>query len=117
MNIYVVIDKWDLDKNAINLKKYSRTNLSLLASDISHLYKDNIVFSFGRSHLSIYDAIKNIEQPQYLPNLALPLLISKQIWLPDPLYSMLSIETKPIWHRLPEGGANNYSNTPLITSG
>jgi hypothetical protein len=50
-----------------------------------------------------------------LSETAYALLLSNQLWLPDPLYSLFSTKATSLWRKIPEGGAENYTSTPMIT--
>jgi len=109
LDIYDLIEKWGLDKENHTFKRFTRSEISLIANEIMGLY-NSLPKSLGRKHLSIYDSVNVSEANAPVASLAIPLLFSKQIWLPDPLYSVLSPNTKSVWSRLPESG-------PLIIMG
>lgn len=106
------MDDWGLSQKNHSFKRYSRSEISLIANSISDLYSNEIPTALGRKHLSIHDSLNLIEGNKPLSNLAMPLLFSKQIWLPDPLYSVLAPETKSIWNRLPESGPKGITGKP-----
>ena len=112
MDVYDLIDKWGLDKDNFSFKKFTRSQISLMANELTSIYSGQVESSLGRKHLSLHESISTIEGSKPLSNLALPLLFSKQIWLPDPLYSALSLNTKSVWNRLPESGAMNFNGNP-----
>jgi len=94
----------------------TRTNISRLAEEIENVYAGYQIPKMGGLHLPISDAVYIMEnRANILPETAYALLLSNQLWLPDPLYSLFSTKATTLWKKIPEGGANNFSSTPLIT--
>lgn len=114
MNIYDVIRKWGLDKNPLDLGRYTRSQISLLATDIENCYPSLSAPSLGRHHQSLHTATAIVEASRPVESLAVPLLYSKQIVLPDPLYSLLSRRASSAWSRLPESGNASFTGTKSI---
>lgn len=112
MDVYDLIDDWGLNKKGFSFKKYTRSQISEIASSITSIYSGKIELGIGRKHLSLNDSINAMEGVKPLSNLAVPLLFSRQIWLPDPLYSVLSLHSKSVWKRLPESGPVNFNGNP-----
>ncbi|MFA0005121.1 hypothetical protein AB4422_17290 [Vibrio splendidus] len=112
MDIYALIEKWGLDRESHTFKRFSRSEISEIANEIMGLYNNSLPKALGRKHLSIHDSINLSEANNPVSTLAVPLLFSKQIWLPDPLYSVLAPNTKSIWSRLPESGPMNIMGQP-----
>ena len=114
MDIYDFIDDWGLDRDDLSFKKYTRTQISKIARELTSIYSEGIKSDLGRKHLSLYESISTVEGRKPLSCLATPLLFSKQIWLPDPLYSCLSTKTKGIWNKLPESGDKSINGSPRV---
>lgn len=104
MNIFNVIDEWDLNNPSLNFDKYSRTSINKMIAAIDDCYKSKIKPTTGRVHHSLPFASDIVECNKPIESLAIPLIYSKQIVLPDPLYSLLSPNANSTWHRLPESG-------------
>lgn len=109
MDVYSLIEEWSLDRDGLSFKRFTRAQISEIASALTAIYSNPIEFSAGRKHLSLHDSVSAIEGLKPLPSLSSSLLLSKQIWLPDPLYSALSLHTKSVWRRLPESGPKNIN--------
>lgn len=116
MTIYDVINKWDLNTVPLDLNRYSRSVLNLLAKDIEICYLQAPNPSSGRIHQSLHTATAIAEATSAIERLALPLVFSRQIILPDPLFSILSRKANSTWQRLPESGNRSFSDSPLIHS-
>ena len=114
MNIYDVIRKWDLAKSHLDLRKYTRGQIAILAADIQSCYSTPCAHTLGRHHQSLHTATSIVEAVRPVESLAVPLLFSKQIVLPDPLYSLMSREASSTWRKLPEGGNTSFTGTPGI---
>ncbi|MCX4149853.1 MULTISPECIES: hypothetical protein [Paraburkholderia] len=116
MDIFGVIRKWELDRPNLDFNKFSRKAAGQMADDIQNCYLKAPPPSVGRFNQSLHMATEIVEGRKRAEELALPLLFSKQVMLPDPLYSLLAPRASALWNRLPEGGNKSYSKTPLITS-
>lgn len=114
MSIYDVIDKWKLADNTLDFRRYTRTAISTIANDVQSCYKSDLPVKSGRFHQSLATATDIVENRKPIEDLALPLLYSKQLILPDPLYSALSPKANSTWRRLPESGCKGFSDTPTI---
>ncbi len=112
MDVYDLIDEWDLNSDNLSFKKFTRSQISVIASRLTSIYSEKVEVSLGRKHLSLHESISAIEGIKPLSTLSSALLFSKQIWLPDPLYSALSLHTKSLWNRLPESGPKNINGNP-----
>lgn len=116
MTIYDVISKWELDKVPLNLNRHSRSSINLLTEDVESCYTSLLKPHLGRIHQSLHTATTVAEATAPAESLVLPLIFSKQIVLPDPLYSILSRKANSTWSRLPESGNNSFSDSPAIYS-
>ncbi len=116
MNIYDVISEWELNGQKLNFRRYTRTTISAIANDVQNCYRGNVPVQSGRFHQSLATATDIVENRRPIEELALPLLYSRQLVLPDPVYSVLAPKANSIWHHLPESGCKGYSDTPLIQS-
>ncbi|GAB3628098.1 hypothetical protein GCM10027419_29490 [Pandoraea terrae] len=87
-----------------------------MADDIQNCYLKALPPSVGRFNQSLFTATEIVEGRKRTEELALPLLFSKQVMLPDPLYSLLAPRASALWKRLPESGNKSYSKTPQIIS-
>lgn len=116
MNIYEVMSNWGLDGGSIDFRRYTRTAISAMANDIERCYQGNVPAKAGRFHQSLATAMEIVENRKPIEGLALPLLYSKQLILPDPLFSVLSPRANSTWNRLPEGGCQGFAQTPCISS-
>jgi hypothetical protein len=116
MKIYDVIENWGLNAESLDFGRYSRTTISAIANDVQDCYQRNVPGQTGRFHHSLATATEIVEGRKPIEELALPLLYSKQLVLPDPLYSALSPTANSTWHRLPESGCQGFSDTPCIYS-
>ena len=112
MDIYDLIDEWNLDSENLSFKNFTRSQISVIASTLTSIYSRGIDAGLGRKHLSLHESISVVEGRKPLSSLSLALLFSKQIWLPDPIYSALSLHTKSVWKRLPESGPVNLNGNP-----
>ncbi len=116
MSIYDVINKWNLNKEKLNFNRYTRRAISAIANDVQACYQGNLPPLTGRFHQSLTTATEIVENRKPIEELAWPLLYSKQLILPDPLYSVLSPKANSTWSRLPESGCQGFSDTPCIYS-
>ncbi|MGF6648376.1 hypothetical protein P3T24_000874 [Paraburkholderia sp. GAS33] len=116
MNIFGVIEKWDLDRPNLDFNKFSRKATGQMADDIQNCYLKALPPSVGRFNQSLFTATEIVESRKRAEELALPLLFSKQVMLPDPLYSLLAPRASALWKRLPESGNKSYSKVPPIFS-
>jgi hypothetical protein len=116
MKIYDVIENWGLNAESLDFGRYSRTSISAMANDVENCYHRSVADKTGRFHQSLATATEIVEGRRPIEELALPLLYSKQLVLPDPLYSALSPTANSTWHRLPESGCKGFSDTPCISS-
>ncbi|MEX3896373.1 hypothetical protein [Paraburkholderia sp. BR10954] len=117
MDIFGVIRKWDLDRPNLDFAIYSRKIVGQMADDIQNCYLKAPPPSVGRFNQSLHTATEIVENKKQAEELGLPLLFSKQIMLPDPLFSLLAPRASMLWKRLPEGGNKSYSKFPQVTSG
>jgi len=119
MNIFDVIQKWDLSKANIDFNKYTRSAISNLAYEIQNLYNQppNTYILKNRIHRTVSDSVRIIESENSIIDLTYPLILSQEIWLPDPLFSILSPEANSLWQKIPESGAIGFSDTPMIRTG
>ncbi|WP_176060169.1 hypothetical protein [Paraburkholderia sp. BCC1876] len=117
MDIFGVIRKWELDSPNLDFNRFSRKAVGQMADDIQNCYLKPLPPSVGRFNQSLHTATQIVESRTRAEELALPLLFSKQIMLPDPLYSLMSPRASALWKRLPEGGNKSYSKAPPISSG
>jgi hypothetical protein len=115
MNIYDVIAKWGLDSPALDFKKFSRGAIALMANEVQQCYARPPAPALGRFHQSLAAATAVMENRKPIEELALPLLFSKQLLLPDPLYSALSIKANSTWNKLPESGNARFSDSSSIS--
>jgi hypothetical protein len=116
MDIFDIIEKWDLSNPKLDFSKWSRKNISLMANEIENIY-NNHSFSISmrnRIHMPITDSVRIMEAKNELSDLTYPLILSQELWLPDPLYSLFSISANSLWQRIPEGGAKGFASTPMI---
>jgi len=116
MDIFGVVGKWDLDIPDLDFKKFSRKAIGQMSDDIQNCYLRAPPPSAGRFNHSLFSATEIVEGRTRAEELAVPLLFSKQIMLPDPLYSLLAPRASALWKRLPESGNKSYSKTPLMAS-
>lgn len=113
--IFDVLDDWGLSNDNVNLNKYNKKNFRSITEDIERSYANlQPDYTLGKIHLGITDSIKYMESSKDLSGLAIPLLSSQQMWLPDPTYSFFSIESLDIWGKMPDSGSKYFSNTPSI---
>ena len=107
-NIYTVIDKWDLENRDINT--LSDDELDRLINDIENAYTYAGMPVKNGMHLSITDSVYIMENPDCdIRNITYPLLLSSQIWLPDPLYSAVAKLSSELWKKLPEAGCQDIT--------
>lgn len=116
MSIFDAIKKWDLDSPTIDFNSFSKKAVGQIAHDIQNCYLKAPPPSAGRFNQSLHTATQIVESHTSAENLALPLLFSKQLMLPDPLFSLMAPRATAIWQRLPEGGNKSFAKTPLIQS-
>ena len=116
MDIFGVVRKWDLDRPDLNFNIFSRKAIGQMADDIQNCYLKTPPPSAGRFNHSLFTATEIVEGRKRAEELAVPLLFSKQVILPDPLYSLLAPRASALWKCLPESGNKSYSKVPLITS-
>ena len=117
MDIFGVIKKWDLDLPDLDFNRFSRKAAGQMADDVQNCYLTPLPPSVGRFNQSLHTATEIVESRKRAEELALPLLFSKQVMLPDPLYSLLAPRASALWKRLPESGNKSYSKVPPISSG
>jgi len=116
MEIFGVIEKWDLDRPSLDFNIFSRKAVGQMADDIQNCYLRTPSPSVGRFNYSLFTATEIVEGRRRAEELAVPLLFSKQVMLPDPLYSLMAPRASALWKRLPESGNKSYSKFAPITS-
>lgn len=114
MDIYSVIESWDLDRVDLDFSKFSRTNISALANEVQSCYSALPKPEYGRNHLSLFKSTSIVEAGLPIEKLSIPLILSKQLYLPDPLYSVFSPLANSVWQRLPESGSASFTGKQLI---
>jgi hypothetical protein len=118
LDIFDIIEKWDMTNQNLDFRKMTRTNIKKLAEEIENVYTTYKMPIENGLHLPVSTAVEIMESKENtLPETAYPLLLSNQLWLPDPLYSLLSPKATSLWQKIPEGGAKNYSSSPMVLCG
>ncbi|MFQ2540781.1 hypothetical protein ACK30C_15005 [Aeromonas caviae] len=114
MDIYSIIEKWNLDKAELDFGRYSRRSIAKLAHEIQTCYSSLPKAGYGRNHLSLYTSTSIVEGGLPIEKLSIPLILSNQLYLPDPLFSIFSPLANSIWHKLPESGCTSFTGKQLI---
>lgn len=105
MTIYDLLEQWDLIEPGANLSAYSRTKIAEFARALDSLYREAPSQTSNSIILGAFDAQNIVESPGQMSRLGNPLLFSKRLILPDPLYSYLSTDAHKLWSRLPWSGS------------
>lgn len=111
-NIFQLLDIWGLLEPNINLNKYSKKDIIAISEEINGLYDDIHFHSLGRAHIGVTDSIRYVEGNSNISSLAIQLLLFNQIWLPDPVFSFLSLEADLGWGIMPDSGSKYFTQLP-----
>jgi hypothetical protein len=111
--IYDVMDRWGLSDSNFNIELYTKSDLQKIAMEIQLSYV-NVSHNqeLGRGHLGITESVHYMENGIPLSTVALPLLTFKQLWMPDPLYSLLSYDSIDSWEMMPDSGGKYFTALP-----
>ncbi|MDA8153782.1 hypothetical protein [Acidithiobacillus acidisediminis] len=119
MDIFEFIRSWNLDKNPTTPRTFKKREVDLLLEDIEALYTSPAEPKIGSLNPGIRDGLDLFSsQPQRrLDSLSVPILLSKRVWLPDPVFSAIAPSAASVWEKMPDSGSTYFTNAPVIHTG
>jgi len=119
MNIYNLLDEWGLSDTSKPIRKFNKREVSRFTEQVDELYKKNPVPKIGSVNPGIYDSITTLDKSSdlRLNSLTNMILLSKKVWLPDPIFSAIAPSASDVWSLLPESGSSYLTSSPAISVG
>ena len=115
INIYDLIDEWELHKDPAAIRKFTRHELELFLEKIEELYKNNPSPKIGSCNMGVRDTLSLLSSPKgRLKSLSSPVLLSEKVWIPDPLFGAIAPSAAEVWKKLPESGSTFLIDSPAI---
>lgn len=111
-----VLEGWDLCEPNPDLAKYSMSDIRRITRAIESLYSEIPDTEPGIAHLGATRSLRYAEGRDEVESIALHLLLNDKVWLPDPLFSMLSNRSYSVWRQLPESGSASFRNKKPIAT-
>jgi hypothetical protein len=103
--VYEVLDAWELLSDDARLQRYSVADWKKLSKAIDDGYPADAAVALGASHVGLSQGNKVARGEAPIQELALPLISSEKVWLPDPIFTFFSQRAADAWHLIPCSGS------------
>jgi hypothetical protein len=105
---------WDLLQDPIDVNRYTMTDWSRIGAAVASVYDDPLPQVLGGCHVGMFRGTRVIEGHDDPGSLALAMVLSETLWLPDPLFSFLAREAGGAWAMMPESGGRHFTAEPVM---
>ena len=113
MNIYDLIDEWDLDKSPDVIRKFTRREVESFIEGVENLYLDSPQPKIGSCNPGIQEVLSLFSTPKAgLESLSSSILLAEKVWLPDPIFGAFAKTAAEVWLKMPDSGSNYLLDRP-----
>lgn len=110
MNTLEILDGWGLLARDFDVTKLTMREWRDLAEEIFQAYEGNLQHEVGAAHVGLHLGTQIFEGAGSLSSLAVPIVTSQTVWLPDPFFSFLVRSASETWAILPEAGSSFFTS-------